>query len=482
MRCERDATGPDSPIGGARWSGAAAEWPELVSSGLRESLALGEVRRDPGGRPADWRILGAGADWEALGGVPSGGCPAARESGWHAAPLDAVASGRARRAVLHRRGERRVEALALPLGGDRFAWQLLPAGDAPTTGEGGATTAPGPSEAALRESEAQFRASQELAPEAYALLRALRDDAGRVVDFVCDYANPAALRMLGARRDEILGARLLARLPGAQDHPGLFPRFLACLETGPVEAAEFRYDADGLRGWVRSAVVRIDAERVGVWCRDVTARRQAEEHCHLILAELNHRVKNTLAIVQGLARQSFRVAGVDQAARQGFESRLVALASAHGLLVHDNWEAADLETLVREAARAHGREDRFDLSGPAVRLESRLTLNFALAVHELCTNAVKHGALGAEGGRVSVAWDVGEAPERRLRLTWQEQGGPPVRPRATAGFGTRLLERLFAAEPGGRAELDYRPDGLRVRLEFGLPEAGPEPGRGGVAP
>jgi PAS domain S-box-containing protein len=192
--------------------------------------------------------------------------------------------------------------------------------------------------------------------------------------------------------------------------------------------------------------------------KDVTERRQAEEHQRLLVNELNHRVKNTLAIIQGIAQQTFRGSDVPAQQREAFEGRLAALSAAHNLLTRANWEAASVrEVLETATAPYRGGEGRLTLEGPDVRVEPRTAVSLALAVHELGTNAAKYGALSRSEGAVSVRWD---AKDGDLGLVWRESGGPPVTPPASRGFGTRMIERALAAELGGEARIEFAPEGL----------------------
>jgi PAS domain S-box-containing protein len=198
---------------------------------------------------------------------------------------------------------------------------------------------------------------------------------------------------------------------------------------------------------------------------DVTERRDAEERQRLLLNELNHRVKNILAIIQGIAHQSFKGAEVADAARQAFEGRLAALSAAHNILTRENWEAASIGQIVEDALGPY-RSARVSGEGPDVRLPSKTAVSLALALHELATNAAKYGALSAPDGRVRVAWSNDEG---RLELRWEERDGPAVSPPAHRGFGTRMIERALASELGGEAHIDFEPAGVVCRLSAALP-------------
>jgi PAS domain S-box-containing protein len=202
---------------------------------------------------------------------------------------------------------------------------------------------------------------------------------------------------------------------------------------------------------------------------DVTERRRGEEHQRLLVNELNHRVKNTLAIIQGIAQQTFRGSDVPLALRRSFEGRLAALSAAHNLLTRENWETASVAQIVADALSPYaGYSGRLVIEGPDLRLPPKTAVSLALAVHELGTNAAKYGALCGPEGMVEVRW---RAENGRLALSWRESGGPPVAPPATRGFGTRMIERALATDFGGQARIDFRPGGVVCTVDAALPAA-----------
>jgi len=199
---------------------------------------------------------------------------------------------------------------------------------------------------------------------------------------------------------------------------------------------------------------------------NITDRKRSELHLRLLINEMNHRVKNSLATIQAIAAQSFNGSHPLPQAQEAFTNRIIALAEAHDLLTHENWEGADLYDVAERLAALHGGAARFELSGPAVRLSPKTALSLSMALHELATNAIKYGALSTPAGRVRIAWDFapGDGAER-LDLTWTERGGPPVAPPAERGFGSRLIERGLAAELSGSAAIDFLPDGVVCRIQ-----------------
>ena len=206
---------------------------------------------------------------------------------------------------------------------------------------------------------------------------------------------------------------------------------------------------------------------------DITERKKAELHLRLLVNELNHRVKNSLATIQAIAGQTFHAARSLPQAQEAFSARIVALAEAHDLLTRENWEGAELSDLLGRLQALHGAPGRFSFDGPPVRLSPRMALSLSMALHELATNAVKYGALSTLNGQVRIAWSVrpksGTATGApRLVLTWIESGGPPVSPPTRRGFGSRLIERGLAAELSGEARIDFEPEGVVCRIEAGL--------------
>jgi len=233
-------------------------------------------------------------------------------------------------------------------------------------------------------------------------------------------------------------------------------------------------DGTVIAGLVQAAPLRdqfgkiIGAVSAGL---DITERKRTEEHRLLLLNELNHRVKNTLATVQSIAVQSFRRARTDASGRDMFQSRLLALSRAHDVLTNESWEGANLGEIVAQAIMPYrgAGSSRFEVSGPAVWLSAKMALSISMALHELATNAVKYGALSNEKGRVSITWQtVRKEDAFCLRLEWAEQDGPVVVPPRRKGFGSRLIERGLAQELGGDVRIEYRPQGVWCEINARL--------------
>lgn len=205
---------------------------------------------------------------------------------------------------------------------------------------------------------------------------------------------------------------------------------------------------------------------------ETTEKVLAVRNAQLINAELSHRMKNTLAMISAVANQTFRHADTLDAARERFTDRIAALGEAHSILIQQEWTAAPIRAVIEGALAPHRQgAGRFTLSGPPVLLSSRQALSLALAVNELATNAMKHGALRGETGTVTLIWD---AEGEDFRLVWSETGGGLCRRPRQKGFGSQLMERILPADFSGRAELVFAPEGLRYELTGRLakPEAG----------
>lgn len=205
--------------------------------------------------------------------------------------------------------------------------------------------------------------------------------------------------------------------------------------------------------------------------RDITDRKRAERLQRLLISELNHRVKNTLATVQSIANQTVRYARNPQEAAASFSGRIQALAHTHDLLTRNSWQGADVLRLARDQLLFDGAEDsRISFSGPALTLDPHPTLHLALILHELGTNARKYGSLSVPEGRLDVNWTLRSGNEgSRLLLSWRESGGPPVKAPTQRGFGTTLIKRSLASH-GGEVSIDYRAEGLVCHIMLPVPE------------
>ncbi|RAK63408.1 hypothetical protein DJ019_16945 [Phenylobacterium kunshanense] len=316
-------------------------------------------------------------------------------------------------------------------------------------------------EAALRESERALRASQQLSPECFAILLAVRDEKGKVVDFIWEYANPAAEAIV--RAGPLAGRRMLDVFPGSHDHPQMVPRYLRTLATGKASEVEYAHEFRGVTYWYRDAAVRVDRDRVAVGFRDITAQKRLTERLELVTGEFRHRVKNSIAVVAGLVSREAKFARSVPEFADALRNRLASLAAAQDLLTVD----ADSDVALADIARAAlspFEGHRLDVRpGPEVAISSGRVTLLAMALHELATNAVKHGALSAPEGEADLSWRVEGG---RVALVWSESGGPPVAAPTREGFGSRLIADAAERLPNGGLEREFRPSGLRVTIAF----------------
>lgn len=295
-------------------------------------------------------------------------------------------------------------------------------------------------------------------------------------------ANRAYQHLVG--QTDLIGKTVDEALPGIREQgfislldevyatgaPFLGSGTKVLLERKPDTPPEERY-IDFIYAPIRNA----EGDVTGIFTQgqDVTERLRGEQHQRLLINELNHRVKNTLAMIQSVAMQTFRNAGDIAQAQAAFSSRIMALARANDLLTGENWEGASLGDVIASASASHAGGDsrRFSANGPVVRLSPKAALSVSMAMHELATNAVKYGALSNDNGRIAVTWSVDGvgAGKARLHLEWRESGGPPVTSPARRGFGSRLIERGLAGELGGTAQLNFEPAGLVCVIDAPLP-------------
>ena len=316
-------------------------------------------------------------------------------------------------------------------------------------------TAQREAEEARRTGERRLRAVLEAAPAALFAV----DAAWRLTVF-----NRAAEAFFELRREDVLGRNVWDVFPmtGATI---IGEHMRSVMATGRAVS----FESNSARHPDRIISARIAPKEGGglaLSLEDITARRHAEAHQALLINELNHRVKNTLAVVQGIAQQTFRGASAAPAAQASFEGRLAALSAAHNVLTRESWRSASLREIVEAAAAPFDPAlERFDIEGPEFRLDPKPAVSLALALHELGTNAMKYGALTSPAGRVSVRWTL-EAG--LLSLIWEEHGGPAVEAPAVRGFGTRMIERVLSAELGGTARIEFRPKGLVCRVDAKL--------------
>ena len=293
-----------------------------------------------------------------------------------------------------------------------------------------------------------------------------------------EYANPAFTRMTGYEVCEIVG-RSPRFLQGPKTEAAVLDRMRAALVAGEAFQGEaFNYRKDGSTYAVEWLItpMRDPDGRITRWIsaqRDVTERHEAEQRQHLLVQELHHRVRNTLATVKAVLTASVRSAVDLTEFQRTFTDRISALAKTHTLLTEDRAQVVPFEGLLRAELRPYddpGRS-RVTLMGPSVLLPSELAVPIGMAMHELMTNAIRHGALQDPDGRLEVTWSVETSPSgRMLHWVWNEHDGPPVALPTREGFGKHLLQGVLTYQIKAKVEIAFDPDGLRVSIDIPLPD------------
>jgi PAS domain S-box-containing protein len=298
------------------------------------------------------------------------------------------------------------------------------------------------------------------------------------------FANDAFLSLTGYAKDEVLGQDfnfLVERGADAEALAKIESEFKGHSEGG----AEIQYRRkDGSAFWAVlfiSPVRDEDDDVVQYFASfvDLTRHKVEQAESRMLIDELNHRVKNTLATVQSIVWQASRANSDPKVIREAVESRLFALSRSHDLLTRENWQSAGLADVLNDALEpfgvADGRAERVTIKGENIRFPPKAALALGIAFNELATNAVKYGAFSNATGFVDIEWEVElGASGPRLILHWREKDGPPVRPPSRRGFGSRVIERGLAHELEGAVHLQYRTEGLVCMIN--IPAPGPRNG------
>lgn len=288
--------------------------------------------------------------------------------------------------------------------------------------------------------------------------------------------NTGAERITGYSLDEAIGMNFAEFFTASDRSTGQAQLELEkAWNEGRAEDTRWHVRKNGERFWangVTSSFVEGKSKGLLKVMRDETRSRLADEQRVLLLNELNHRINNTLVTVQSLVEQTLRATDTDRRVRENLTARILALADAHKLLVDQNWAGADIRTIVEKAVSPYESEGdrRLRVDGPNVRLSPQQAVSMTLVLHELTTNAVKYGALSTPGGRIEASWNLhyDELGARHMTFLWVESGGPPVSMPERRGFGSRLIARSLGDETGGRARIEYAPEGVRCGVHLPL--------------
>jgi PAS domain S-box-containing protein len=288
------------------------------------------------------------------------------------------------------------------------------------------------------------------------------------------FANDSFLSLAGYGREEVLG-QSFDFLMGRPVDPGALVQVEAAFAGSSENEFEIRFRRkDGSMLWAAIFISPIldqtgDVVQHFASFVDLSKHKQEADRLRFLLGELNHRTQNTLATVQAIAAQTLRGAANKQVV-DAFEGRILALSKAHSLLGRKHWETVSLRDVIDQILQPFGLSDRrvarFSVEGDEVRLQPKAALTLAMLFHELATNAAKHGALlNGAAGKIDIAWQAEPTPRSdRMRLRWQESGGPVVTPPGRKGFGSRLIEGGLARDLCGEVRLDYEPLGVVCQI------------------
>ena len=306
------------------------------------------------------------------------------------------------------------------------------------------------------------------------------------------YSNSSLAELLRVPHEKLIGAPLQGYV--AAEQRAYFQTFLR-VERARLGQGEINFErGDGTRVPVRITVSAMARDRdgaVGLTITDLTTQRHyaeliaanqalrasearlraEEDHRNLLIGELTHRVKNTLAVVQSMAHHSMRDTGTFAEAVAAFEARLFALSSAHDLLISSSWRGAEMQALVAAVISPFQRsssKSRISIKGPEIFIRPNVAIAFSMILHELATNATKYGSLSSATGSVELSWEVAQDNQKTLQLCWAESGGPPVEMPRRKGFGSRLIEQGIAPNVSGAVRLLFAREGLVYTIDAPL--------------
>ena len=317
-------------------------------------------------------------------------------------------------------------------------------------------------EEALRQSEYRYRTLFDSIDEGFCVIEMIFDEHEKPTDYRFLQVSPSFEKQTGLK--SVIGKRMLELAPGHEAH--WFSTYGKVALTG--EPVRFLQRAEQLHRWYDVYAFRFGAEenrQVAVLFNDISDRKEAEARQQLLTLELQHRTKNQLAVILSIAQQTFSRGRSMEEARKVFSSRLHSLANATSLLTESSWDGVSIRELILSELSIFS--ERLVIEGPYIVLSAGAAQSFALIIHELCTNASKHGAFSNSGGQVKIQWQIAEdTDESRFAFRWEELGGPPVEPPLSTSFGTTLLQRALGG--ADRPRIDYAAGGLVYEIEAPL--------------
>ncbi len=294
------------------------------------------------------------------------------------------------------------------------------------------------------------------------------------------FANDSFLKLTGYEREEVL-AQSFTSLMAKEIDENVLAEIAAVFDgTANNDLEICCRRKDGSLFWAAIYINPVRDEKGEIVEHftsfvDVTQHRQQQAQQKMLIDELNHRVKNTLATVQAIVAQAFRKPFDPKTIKDAIEGRIYALSRSHDLLTQENWTGADLRDLIVSALEPfgvkNGRAERFLITGENIHVPPKVTLTLGIALHELATNAVKYGAFSNEEGSILIQWHIESGVDGdKVVLSWTEQDGPSVEMPTRKGFGSQFIERGLAHELEAVVKLDYRREGFVCRIDIPIPK------------
>jgi PAS domain S-box-containing protein len=282
--------------------------------------------------------------------------------------------------------------------------------------------------------------------------------------------NRAAERLFGYDADEIIGKPVTTLFPA--DHLDEEPQILARIRNGErvetYETVRQRKDGSIVPVSLTISPIRNGSGRIigaSKIARDISAAKESERRIHMLMREVNHRVKNQYSVILSMIRETNKRSETPEVFERQVRERIMALSRSHDLLVAGDWKGATIFEVILAQAKPFGQEDHISMSGPSISLNANAVQHLGMAFHELATNSAKYGVLSGNKGRIAVEWSVIESEGKSVRITWTETDGPAVKDVATGGFGSVVLKRVAPQAVSGTADLQFSSRGIVWKLE-----------------